>query len=269
MKVEAEGKELILRSKTGSIAIIPKDKADQASLYISQGKHDKINELIGRLPREVNYAQEGTLIDIPPELYAKYESKSANAKLIETPSGIKAGINNTMGMFKEKVPDEWKTMPILSDIDDAVAIKDAFTHGDIKDKAIAIGGAALPIVSTTILKGILKTDAAKTFIGKSIKNSELPQKEAEDLAEKAISNMSEDELQEYIPLTKDEDLELGNRKRDMFDKSVYNKRKLEEFKPGEDVNMNSKMARFTDDISLIQEAIVTGVTKDKEESKTE
>jgi hypothetical protein len=81
-KVEAEGRELVLRSEKGHIAIIPKDKAKQVKLMIELEDYDGVNELINTLPLNSDYAQDGTLHvgDPTVEELKKVEAYAAKMK---------------------------------------------------------------------------------------------------------------------------------------------------------------------------------------------
>lgn len=70
IKVEAEGGELVLENGD-SMAIIPKNKRQEALDYLKNGCNDCLQELINSLPKAEDYAQDGTVIkkeNNPPDL---------------------------------------------------------------------------------------------------------------------------------------------------------------------------------------------------------
>lgn len=62
IKVEAEGGELVLRNRNGDIAIIPRKYRLEALGMIREGCHACLDDLISKLPRMENYAEDGTVI---------------------------------------------------------------------------------------------------------------------------------------------------------------------------------------------------------------
>jgi len=63
-KVEAEGGELVLRSKTGDIAIIPKHMAANVRDLVGRQNHAEISRIINDLPTASSYAQDGTKVPV-------------------------------------------------------------------------------------------------------------------------------------------------------------------------------------------------------------
>lgn len=64
-EVEAEAKEVILKSKSGAIAIVPVDMADDVTNIINSEAEDKdeqINAMVSKFPRAKNYAKDGTVV---------------------------------------------------------------------------------------------------------------------------------------------------------------------------------------------------------------
>lgn len=61
--VEAEGSELVLKNKKGMIVIIPKKYRTEVLDMIKTGCNSCIDELVKTLPKENNYAQEGSIIN--------------------------------------------------------------------------------------------------------------------------------------------------------------------------------------------------------------
>lgn len=68
--IEAEGGELILRNKNGSVAIIPAKYRQEALDMIKDGCTNCLNDMISKLPRMKDYAKDGTVVPdkIPTEL---------------------------------------------------------------------------------------------------------------------------------------------------------------------------------------------------------
>ena len=61
--VEAEGSELVLKNKKGMIVIIPEKYRTEVLDMIKTGCNSCIDELVKTLPKENNYAQEGSIIN--------------------------------------------------------------------------------------------------------------------------------------------------------------------------------------------------------------
>jgi hypothetical protein len=48
-KLEVEGKEILIKSSNGTMAVIPKDKVSMVKGYIDSGKHDMVDKFVGTL----------------------------------------------------------------------------------------------------------------------------------------------------------------------------------------------------------------------------
>lgn len=48
-KLEVEGKEILIKSSNGTMAVIPKDKVSMVKGYIDSGKHDMVDKFVGSL----------------------------------------------------------------------------------------------------------------------------------------------------------------------------------------------------------------------------
>jgi hypothetical protein len=59
-QIEAEGNELVL-SNGSSVAIIPKHKRDEVLQHIKDNNNDSISNIISKLPKYSNYAEDGTV----------------------------------------------------------------------------------------------------------------------------------------------------------------------------------------------------------------
>jgi len=62
-QIEVEGSELLLQSKEGHYAVIPATHRDTVGSMIDAGMDDQVNSYINTLPKESNYAEDGTLIE--------------------------------------------------------------------------------------------------------------------------------------------------------------------------------------------------------------
>ena len=62
MRIEAENKELVLKSKEGHVAIIPTTHRKQALKHLEEGNDKALNKLIQGLPLMSDYAENGTII---------------------------------------------------------------------------------------------------------------------------------------------------------------------------------------------------------------
>lgn len=62
LRVEAEGGELVLENGT-AMAIIPKNKREEALEYLKNGCNDCLQNLINTLPKAEQYAEDGTIIE--------------------------------------------------------------------------------------------------------------------------------------------------------------------------------------------------------------
>jgi len=60
--IEVENGEIAIRNKNGDIAIIPKGKANSVRQMIKLGKHNFIDTIVNNLPKEKDYAEDGTVI---------------------------------------------------------------------------------------------------------------------------------------------------------------------------------------------------------------
>ena len=101
MKVEAEGQELVLRSEQGGIAIIPKHlREDVDSLLLSDSKesNDALNSIIGALPTNENYAEDGSL-------YAGMKYKIPGADRVWASVEGKNNIKAAKGVFIKNLSD--------------------------------------------------------------------------------------------------------------------------------------------------------------------
>ena len=76
-QIEAEGSELILRNENGDIVIIPKNMRSKALSLIGNKKHSQMDELVSKLPKMSDYAEDGTII--PPTYEASSTSVSNNS----------------------------------------------------------------------------------------------------------------------------------------------------------------------------------------------
>ena len=63
--VEVEGGELLIQSEEGHYAVIPAKDRQKLMNMVQGGCDDCINNYIQSLPKESDYAQDGTLIDPP------------------------------------------------------------------------------------------------------------------------------------------------------------------------------------------------------------
>jgi len=61
-KVEVEGGELLLQSKEGHYAVIPSNRREDVIVMLKNGCDECINSFIQTLPKESDYAEDGTLI---------------------------------------------------------------------------------------------------------------------------------------------------------------------------------------------------------------
>ena len=73
MKVEAQGKEAIIRNSNGDIAIIPIKHVREVMDMIKDGCHGCIDRYVSQLPKADNYAQDGTIFDDPPKPNGMYD----------------------------------------------------------------------------------------------------------------------------------------------------------------------------------------------------
>src|SRR5512138_939779 len=62
MKIEAEGKELILQNTNGDTIIIPKTHREKVLKHIEEGNYKAIDDIAESLPFMEDYADEGSLI---------------------------------------------------------------------------------------------------------------------------------------------------------------------------------------------------------------
>lgn len=62
-KIEVEGGELLIESEEGHYAIIPAKHRIEVQDMIKDGCTDCINNYIQSLPKEKDYAEDGTLIE--------------------------------------------------------------------------------------------------------------------------------------------------------------------------------------------------------------
>jgi hypothetical protein len=80
MRIEAENKELILRSKEGHVAIIPVTHRKQVLKHLEEGNDKALNKLIQGLPLMSDYAEDGILISGDPLVDNLGASMGAKAK---------------------------------------------------------------------------------------------------------------------------------------------------------------------------------------------
>lgn len=66
-QIEAEGGELVLRNKNGSVAIIPARHRQEVLDMLKSGCTNCLNDYISKLPKMKDVAKDGTLIDDPPK----------------------------------------------------------------------------------------------------------------------------------------------------------------------------------------------------------
>jgi len=60
--IEVEGGELLLMSKEGHYAIIPAKHRQKVTDMLKEGCNDCINSYIQTLPKDSDYAEDGTLV---------------------------------------------------------------------------------------------------------------------------------------------------------------------------------------------------------------
>jgi hypothetical protein len=117
MKIEAENKELILKSKEGHVAIIPVTHRKQALKHLEEGNDKALNKLIQGLPLMSDYAEDGTLVSntvspIDPPVTKKKEYTYDNVKGFKpnvglAPSDYGFGDLQTL----QSTVDDWETNP--------------------------------------------------------------------------------------------------------------------------------------------------------------
>ena len=61
-KVEVEGGELAIQNSNGDIAIVPKKYAIEVQGMIDDGCNDCIDDFVSKLPKESDYAEDGTVV---------------------------------------------------------------------------------------------------------------------------------------------------------------------------------------------------------------
>lgn len=66
MKIEAQGKEAIIRNSNGDVAIIPIQHVREVMDMIKDGCHGCIDKYVSGLPKASNYAEDGTIIPDNP-----------------------------------------------------------------------------------------------------------------------------------------------------------------------------------------------------------
>lgn len=64
MKIEAEGEELIIRNRSGQIAIIPTKYRQEALEALRLKNHGFLNDLVSSLPSVEQYARQGTKVPL-------------------------------------------------------------------------------------------------------------------------------------------------------------------------------------------------------------
>ncbi len=83
-KVNAEGRELVLRNSHGDMAIIPKKYRQEALDMIKEGCHDCLDNLISTLPKVKDYAKDGTVFGIPPNTFTAPNTSTAPSSTIQS-----------------------------------------------------------------------------------------------------------------------------------------------------------------------------------------
>ena len=61
--IEVEGGEIIIQSKEGHYAVIPAKHRQEVMDMVKDGCDDCINNYIQTLPKDSDYAEDGTIID--------------------------------------------------------------------------------------------------------------------------------------------------------------------------------------------------------------
>jgi len=87
-KVEVEGGELLLESKEGHYAIIPAKHRQEVMDMIKEDCDDCINSYIQSLPKESNYADDGSLIPNDKTEDKVYHPEADNTFLSKNKSTI-------------------------------------------------------------------------------------------------------------------------------------------------------------------------------------
>lgn len=96
VKIEAEGGELILRNNNGDVAIIPAKHRQEVLDMVKDGCNGCLDDYIRRLPKQSDYAADGTVIDNPwqqalpsPTIAQQYYDKSVTpTPVISNPTVI-------------------------------------------------------------------------------------------------------------------------------------------------------------------------------------
>jgi len=78
-QIEAEGGELVLRNKNGSVAIIPARHRQEVLGMLKDGCNNCLNDYISKLPKMANVAKDGTIVTDPP---TKVPTKSPDGEII-------------------------------------------------------------------------------------------------------------------------------------------------------------------------------------------
>ena len=77
-QVEVEGGELALQNSNGDIAIIPKKYRREVEDMIKDNCHNCLDNLIATLPKASDYAEGGSLYEVPEEIPFVEESIEGN-----------------------------------------------------------------------------------------------------------------------------------------------------------------------------------------------
>ena len=108
--IEVEGGELVLRSAEGHYAIIPAKHRLEVQGMIDDGCEDCLNNYIQTLPKEKDYAEDGTLIDPDPPTKPKqglstYSVVSTDGhKPVDNKKGLSTKIAETYPILN---PNNW------------------------------------------------------------------------------------------------------------------------------------------------------------------
>lgn len=131
--IEVEGGELILRSAEGHYAIIPAKHRLEVQGMIDDGCEDCLNNYIQTLPKEKDYAEDGTLIEPDPPI-KPVESLSTYS--VVSTDGASKPVNNKKGLYDKAVetypilnPNNWGVEDFSSHKEFGNAYKDARTKG--------------------------------------------------------------------------------------------------------------------------------------------
>lgn len=82
MKIEAQGKEAIIRNSNGDVAIIPIQHVREVMDMIKDGCHGCIDKYVSGLPKASNYAEDGTIIPDDPVINLNNPNISAKKGML-------------------------------------------------------------------------------------------------------------------------------------------------------------------------------------------